>query len=84
MFVSANDAVPGRVAVVVLGAAVAVALTLSSARAETSAQREACKPDVFRLCSEFIPNHTAIVACLERNSDHLSPACRAVFDSKPK
>jgi hypothetical protein len=74
----------GRVTVVVLSTAVAVALAMSSARAETAAQREACKPDVFRFCSEFIPNHAAIVACLERNSDHLSSACRAVFDSKPK
>ena len=63
-------------AVIVLGAGIA--------RAEdgTPEQRDACKPDVFRLCSEFIPNRTAITACLARNVTKLNPGCRAVFASK--
>ena len=48
------------------------------------AQRRACKPDVFRLCSEFIPNRTAITNCLQRNKPRLSPDCRAVFEGKLK
>lgn len=47
-------------------------------------QRRACKPDVFRLCGEFIPDHVAITACLERKLDELSPGCRAVFEGRLK
>jgi hypothetical protein len=46
----------------------------------TLAQRRACEPDVFRLCSEFIPDHAAITTCLERNKARLNPDCRAVFE----
>jgi len=48
------------------------------------AQRRACRPDVFRLCSEFIPDHAAITACLERKLDELNPGCRAVFEGRLK
>lgn len=41
--------------------------------------RRACTPDVFRLCSEFIPNADKITACLKKNRSQLSPACKAVF-----
>jgi len=50
----------------------------------TSAQRRACKPDGFRLCSQFIPNRTAITSCLQHNKPGLNPDCRAVFDGKLK
>ena len=36
---------------------------------------EACKPDVFRLCSAAIPWRDRIVACLHENKRKLSPAC---------
>jgi hypothetical protein len=42
-------------------------------------QRAACTPDVQRLCSEFIPNVSAIVACLNRQQANLSAACADVF-----
>ena len=45
----------------------------------TSAQREACMPDVFRLCSQHIPDASAITACLKREKPRLSAACRGVF-----
>ncbi len=48
------------------------------------AQRQACKPDVFRLCGEFIPNHAAITNCLQLNLVRLNPGCRAVFQGKLK
>ncbi len=41
--------------------------------------RRACTPDVFRLCSEFIPDADKITACLKRKQSQLSPACKAVF-----
>jgi hypothetical protein len=41
--------------------------------------QSACTPDVFRLCSQFIPNRGPIVACLTRSRALLSPECRAFF-----
>lgn len=71
-----------------LPAAVAALFLLAGTAAEaeegTLAQRNACKPDVFRLCSNFIPDPAAITTCLERNRAKLSPACQAVFAPSPK
>ena len=45
----------------------------------TDQQREACTPDVFRLCSSYIPDADRITACLRGNSNQLSRACYVVF-----
>ena len=69
-----------------LRTAVTVALLLASSGVlhaqESYAQRQACKPDVFRLCSAFIPRRGPITNCLERNYNRLSEPCRAVFDGR--
>lgn len=47
----------------------------------------ACTPDVYRLCSQFIPDEDDIVGCLKRNRPQLSAGCRVVFsrpDAAPK
>ena len=49
---------------------------------DTLEQREACIPDVFRLCSSEIPDRYRIVVCLRRNESQLSGRCRAVFDDR--
>ena len=41
----------------------------------------ACTPDVWRLCSDQIPDVSRIVACLRQNTPQLSSGCRAVFES---
>lgn len=46
----------------------------------TPAQRRACTPDVYRLCAGEIPNVRAITACLRRQKENLSEACKAVFE----
>jgi hypothetical protein len=51
----------------------------SSAEIATAEQRAACTPDAFRLCSSHIPNIPAITACMKKNFENLSPACKAVF-----
>lgn len=59
----------------------AVALTFyasASLALGTDAERAACTPDVFRLCSSDIPSVDRIVACLVREKPRLSPACQAV------
>lgn len=46
----------------------------------TQADQDACTPDVFRLCSDFIPDEPQILACLQTKHDQLSPACGRVVD----
>ena len=45
-------------------------------------QQMACTPDVWRLCSEQVPDVSRIVACLRQNTPQLSSGCRAVFESQ--
>jgi hypothetical protein len=47
----------------------------------TMAQRSSCRPDVFRLCSSYIPNVEKIVTCLHDNGPQLSEACHEVMFS---
>ncbi len=65
----------------------ACALTFSTASfADHSGSAEdqlACTPDVYRLCSQYIPDEDTIVSCLKRNKPQLSAGCQAVF-SKPQ
>jgi hypothetical protein len=44
-------------------------------------QQMACTPDVWRLCSDQIPDRDRIVGCLRQNTRLLSAPCRAVFES---
>lgn len=46
----------------------------------TAEQRAACTPDVFRFCTEFIPNHDMIANCLRHNLYRLNKQCRKVFE----
>jgi hypothetical protein len=50
----------------------------------TLEQREACTPDVLRLCSAFIPNSDEITACLGEKNALLSDACRTAFEAGMK
>ena len=47
----------------------------------TVEQQMACTPDVWRLCSDQIPDVNRITACLQQNTPQLSSGCRAVFQS---
>jgi hypothetical protein len=49
----------------------------------TTQQQMACTPDVWRLCSDQVPDVNRIVACLQQNTPRLSPGCRAVFAAGP-
>jgi hypothetical protein len=63
-----------------LGIAVA-SLSPAVAAPGTDAQRAACTPDVFKLCSSDIPNVERIIACLKRERPRLSAACQEVFNA---
>lgn len=45
----------------------------------SQADQEACTPDVFRLCSDYVPDEPQILACLKTKRQQLSPACAAVI-----
>ncbi|MCA1413924.1 hypothetical protein I6F30_22650 [Bradyrhizobium sp. NBAIM20] len=72
---------------IALGVALAVGgiVVHSAASAQeyrgTMEQQMACTPDVWRLCSDQIPDVNRIVACLQQNTPQLSSGCRAVFQS---
>ena len=46
----------------------------------TAEERAACTPDAFRLCSSYIPDASAVEACLRLRKSNLSEGCKAVFD----
>jgi hypothetical protein len=63
-----------------------IVLTLGAGEAlaqATTAQQEACRPDVFRLCGSDIPDVGRIVACLRGNESRLSAACHQVMFAEP-
>ena len=71
---------------IALGVALAIGgIVAQSAAAEeyrgTLEQQMACTPDVWRLCSDQIPDVSRITACLRQNTPQLSTGCRAVFES---
>ena len=72
---------------IALGMAIAIGgiLAQSAASAQeyrgTMEQQMACTPDVWRLCSDQVPDVNRIVACLQQNTPQLSSGCRAVFQS---
>jgi len=63
------------------GAAVLPATAHAQDNQGTMEQQIACTPDVWRLCSNQIPDVNRIVGCLRQNTSQLSAPCRAVFES---
>jgi hypothetical protein len=45
----------------------------------TSDERRACEPDVKRMCSEFEPDRSKIILCLNQKVRQLNPSCRSVI-----
>jgi hypothetical protein len=73
---------------IVLGLAIAIGGGIAAAAPASSEeyrgtweQQMACTPDVWRLCSDQVPDVNRIVACLRQNTPQLSNNCRAVFES---
>jgi hypothetical protein len=63
----------------VTAAALITASSAALAQQGSEAQREACTPDAFRLCGQFIPDAERIAGCLRAAGPRLSPACYVVF-----
>lgn len=59
-------------------------LTAASAQNLTAAQRTACKADYEKYCSGVTPGGGRIIACLNKQRDALSDACKKVLDAQTK
>ena len=68
-------------AIAIGGAAGAIVPASSQEYRGTWEQQMACTPDVWRLCSDQVPDVNRIVACLRQNTPQLSNNCRAVFET---
>jgi hypothetical protein len=66
-------------------AAFAVGLsTTASAQNLSVEQRAACKGDYDKYCTGTVPGGGRIMACLNRQHDALSDACKKVLDGQKK
>src|SRR5206468_1214142 len=63
----------------IVGLALTALSTAAHAYQVTAAQRKACTPDAYRLCSSEVPNIEKVIVCLNQNRAKLSSACEAVF-----
>ena len=61
--------------------ATAALLVASAAFAQelTAAQRDACMGDYEKYCKSVVPGGRRIIACLAKESDKLTPACKKVL-----
>ena len=65
-------------------ALVLVALMSAPALAQSQNEQSACMNDAFTVCSDAIPDRDRVAACLARNINRISPACRVVMARYPK
>ena len=66
--------------------ATAALLFASSAMAQelTAAQRDACMGDYEKYCKGTVPGGGRIIACLAKQNDKLTPACKKVLADAQK
>jgi hypothetical protein len=58
--------------------------TTAFAQSLTAEQRVACKPDYDKYCTGTVPGGGRIIACLNKQHDALSDACKKVLDAQKK
>jgi Cysteine rich repeat len=71
-----------------LGVAVLILATgfsgIASAQALTAEQRAACHADFDKYCKGTVPGGGRIIACLNKQRDQISDACKKVIDAEKK
>lgn len=81
-----------RFAILIVAAAAIPSVGLSAAWAQaqnqpigpTPEQRAACQADYDKFCVGMIPGDGRIIACLRKQYDQLSGACRKLIDANKK
>lgn len=63
-----------------------VLLSLNVAKAQdfNAEQRAACKSDYDKFCKGTMPGGGRVLACLNKQHDQLSDACKKVVDAQKK
>ena len=56
----------------------------ASAQELTAEQRSACMGDFKKYCKDVTPGGGRIIACLAKESDNLTPACKKVLAAAEK
>jgi hypothetical protein len=69
---------------IVLTAALLGASTIAFAQELTNEQRNACMGDYEKYCKSVTPGGGRIIACLAKETDKLSPACKKVLAAAEK
>jgi hypothetical protein len=44
----------------------------------SAAEKQACTPDIVRLCSEVLPDVSRVLGCMQSKRSQMSPACTKV------
>ncbi|HEY1309811.1 MAG TPA: cysteine rich repeat-containing protein [Pseudolabrys sp.] len=70
--------------VLLAGAIALVSMNAASAQDFTAAQRAACKGDYDKFCKGTMPGGGRVLACLSKQRDALSDACKQVVDAQKK
>lgn len=65
-------------------AIVLISMNAASAQDFTAAQRAACKGDYDKFCKGTMPGGGRVLACLMKQHDALSDACKQVVDVQKK
>ena len=69
----------------ILAAAAVLSLShAASAQEMTAAQRDACMGDYEKYCKGVTPGGGRIIACLAKESDKITPACKTVLTAAEK
>ena len=69
---------------IILTATLLSASTAVFAQELTSEQRNACMGDYEKYCKSVTPGGGRIIACLAKETDKLSPACKKVLAAAEK
>ncbi|QOZ29179.1 cysteine rich repeat-containing protein [Bradyrhizobium sp. CCBAU 51753] len=69
---------------IVLTAVLLTAAGGAFAQELTAAQRDACMGDYEKFCKSVTPGGGRIIACLAKESDKLTPACKKVLAAAEK
>ncbi|QPF85458.1 hypothetical protein IC762_03755 [Bradyrhizobium genosp. L] len=69
---------------IILTTALLCASTAAFAQELTAAQRDACMGDYQKFCKSVTPGGGRIIACLAKETDKLTPACKKVLEAAEK